>query len=216
VPMTTLILSFVSSVLLATPSFAKPDHCTYRSKDRGVAVSFVGYKTTNKVGVEGKFLNVTTEGQKARSKHTLAKLLALPVTVDLMSVDSGNPVRDQNLKTAFFGLMSSQKAVGRLTNLKMADTGATGTANLELTLNGVTKEFPVILTRNQDSVYGSVTIDTLAFGANKAFDALSKVCHDLHKGEDGVSKTWSEVEVKISHSFQKNCQDTNPMTQGQR
>ncbi len=211
-----MITFLISLLFAAQTTFAKPDHCTYRTKNKGVQVSFVGYKTTKKVGVEGKFLEVTTEGQKARSKHSLAKLLALPVTVNLLSVDSGNPVRDQNLKTAFFGMMSSQKAVGRLTNLKMANTGSEGTATLELTLNGVTKEYPMVLTRTQDSVSGAATIDTLSFGANQAFESLSKVCHDLHIGEDGISKTWSEVDIKISHSFQKNCEDTNPVTQSQR
>ena len=34
--------------------------------------------------------------------------------------------------------------------------------------------------------------------AQAALDALNVVCFDLHKGVDGISKTWSEVKIEIS------------------
>ena len=36
------------------------------------------------------------------------------------------------------------------------------------------------------------------FNGSKAMESLNKVCFDLHKGPDGISKTWSEVEINVA------------------
>lgn len=45
------------------------------------------------------------------------------------------------------------------------------------------------------------------FNTGKAMEALNQACFELHKGADGVSKTWSEVHIKgqveFSDSFGK-------------
>ena len=33
--------------------------------------------------------------------------------------------------------------------------------------------------------------------ATKAIATLNKACFELHKGADGISKTWNEVLVKV-------------------
>lgn len=36
------------------------------------------------------------------------------------------------------------------------------------------------------------------WNALEALAALNKVCFELHKGPDGVSKTWEEVAIEVS------------------
>ena len=44
-----------------------------------------------------------------------------------------------------------------------------------------------------------------SLGALKAFESISNKCYDLHKGPDGISKTWKEVEVLIKAPIIKSC-----------
>ena len=37
-----------------------------------------------------------------------------------------------------------------------------------------------------------------------ALESLNKVCFDLHKGADGVSKTWEDVAIEVSTFLRKN------------
>ena len=34
--------------------------------------------------------------------------------------------------------------------------------------------------------------------AQLAIEALNIVCKDLHSGDDGISKTWSEVKIEVA------------------
>ncbi len=38
--------------------------------------------------------------------------------------------------------------------------------------------------------------------AKNALTSLNNECKDLHKGTDGVSKTWEEVAINISSTFE--------------
>jgi hypothetical protein len=40
------------------------------------------------------------------------------------------------------------------------------------------------------------------FGAQAAVESINKACFDLHKGADGVSKTWSEVAISGAVLFE--------------
>ena len=40
-------------------------------------------------------------------------------------------------------------------------------------------------------------------GAYKAYISISAKCYDLHKGADGISKTWDEVNVILDVPFTK-------------
>ena len=35
------------------------------------------------------------------------------------------------------------------------------------------------------------------FGAIKAYNSIHNKCNELHKGADGISKTWEEVDVHV-------------------
>jgi hypothetical protein len=43
------------------------------------------------------------------------------------------------------------------------------------------------------------------FGAIKAYQSIQNKCYDLHKGADGISKTWDDVDVIINVPISKVC-----------
>ena len=45
------------------------------------------------------------------------------------------------------------------------------------------------------------TMDITKWNAVEALNSLNIACKDLHKGADGVSKTWSEVALNIKSTF---------------
>jgi hypothetical protein len=51
----------------------------------------------------------------------------------------------------------------------------------------------------------SGSFDMLDFGLKTAFDSIHQACFEKHKGADGVSKTWTEVEVRIAAKVSKTC-----------
>ena len=49
-----------------------------------------------------------------------------------------------------------------------------------------------------DSMFISTTVNVMEWNGQEAMDSLNVACFDLHKGADGVSKTWSEVDINAS------------------
>ena len=45
------------------------------------------------------------------------------------------------------------------------------------------------------------TMDLDKWNASNAVKSLNLECKDLHKGTDGVSKTWNEVALNIKTTF---------------
>ena len=48
-------------------------------------------------------------------------------------------------------------------------------------------------------------IDLVDFKAEEAVASLNKICEALHTGADGISKTWSTVELAIETTLKKEC-----------
>ena len=51
----------------------------------------------------------------------------------------------------------------------------------------------------------SGSLDLIDWEAMEAVESINNACLDLHKGEDGVSKTWSEMEISILVPLIKDC-----------
>ena len=45
-------------------------------------------------------------------------------------------------------------------------------------------------------IKGSINLES-QFDALKAYNAISNKCYDLHKGGDGISKTWKQVDIHV-------------------
>jgi polyisoprenoid-binding protein YceI len=196
------VIAFALLASLPAAARAADAGCTYKLDPGSVHIGWTAYKTTKKAPVKGEFKKIDVKGPV--SGGDLAKMLkATRVSVDPFSSDSGNAERDTNLSQFFFHKIEKPKVEGRVSSVK---GGESGTFDLKLTLDG--KKRTVAMTY-QTSPEGDFTasgsFDMLDFGMKAAFDSIHQACLDRHKGDDGVSKTWSEVEIRIAAKVAKTC-----------
>lgn len=163
-------------------------------------VKWKGFKTTERVGVSGTFEAVqvsnTNDGTTPEEVLNGAK-----VRVAVSSISSGLEERDGKLKMILFGAMENTSDIFGTINFKDGKTFIT------FTLNNVSKEYEV-KSKFENNVFTIETmIDLVDFNALPAVEALNTACGDLHKGADGQTKTWSEVEIigqiEFTDSFAK-------------
>ncbi len=64
-------------------------------------------------------------------------------------------------------------------------------------MNNITNEIPFSYTLKTDTIFIDATINLTDWKGDEAINALNKVCYDLHKGADGISKLWPDVSVNI-------------------
>jgi len=157
-------------------------------------VKWTGFKTNDKVAVSGTFGAVQVSNTK---KGTTPEevLQGAQVRVVVSSIDSGLEERDGKLKMILFGAMENTSDIYGVINFKGGKTYIT------FTLNNLSKEYEVQSKFENNIFTINTTVNLAHFNANAAVDALNKACEDLHKGADGITKTWSEVEIEGQIEF---------------
>jgi len=197
------VIFIVLCTLISARVQAADASCSYKLVDGSVHVLWQAYKTTKKVGVHGEFKKFDLHNPSIA--NTIADMLKESrIVIDAASVDSGNPERDTTLLKFFFGLFKSPKITAQVAALHGADTG---TLDMVLNLNGRTRKVPMTYeTVPQGDFTAKGSIDILDFGLKPALSSLHTACIDRHKGEDGVSKTWSEVDLKVTAKVDRVCQ----------
>jgi len=171
-------------------SSVKKEH-SYVIEPLTTKVSWTAYKTTDKVAVKGEFTKINATSKSASTvKEALNNTeFSIPVS----SIFSKNEARDNKLKQFFFGVMDNTELLSGTIHLTSENKG-----NVELKMNGVTKSFPVdyIISGQMVTMSGTINLDD--WNAQSAIESLNKACFDLHKGADGVSKTWNEVKIEVA------------------
>ena len=158
-------------------------------------INWVAYKTTDKIGVKGKFKKITItkngEGKSANEAINNAEF-SIPVS-SLFTSDSS---RDYKLKKFFFGVMENTKLLSGKLSLTNNTSGVAS-----ITMNGVTADLPFTYTITGKEFKLDATMNLDNWNAKNAVDSLNVACKDLHKAADGISKTWSEVAINITSVF---------------
>ncbi len=182
-----------------------------------LVVKWEAYKTNEKLAVAGKFMKSETKAMRTKDASLEVLMKGVRTTVSLNSVDSGNPARDTNLKKAFFEKFvkaAAATAQGRILSVQAENEAETsGKLLMELRMNGVTHpvEMRYQVTERKSEKGKEPTLEWsakgsfnfLQWGLDDALDALNKACGDLHKGKDGVSRTWPEVELTLTMPLKK-------------
>lgn len=168
----------------------KPVPC-YAYKAGSVKVEWTAYKFTEKTGVKGTFKTITTN-IKTPPQSEDEMLLATTFEIDALTVDSGNAARDTTLSEHFFKLMKSPKISGNIKGIKE------GVAIVELKMNDVTRLINFKYEKKDGKLFATGTIDVLDFSMQPSLKKINESCFELHKGADGVSKTWSTVDLSIT------------------
>ena len=118
-------------------------------------------------------------------------------TIPISSIFTSDVSRDYKIKKFFFGVMeNTQLLSGKL----VIENDSLGYANI--TMNGITEKLPFKYGINGKVFAMSTQMEVLNWNAKSSLDSLNYICKELHKGLDGVSKTWSEVAINISSTFQ--------------
>jgi hypothetical protein len=199
--------TLVLLVSLILPTLAHAGNCTYELEPQSVKVNWTAFKTTAKAPVGGSFTNIEVAGKNKKKKalgDLLNSLHAAIALKDSKSLSTGNPARDQTLFDHFFSKFKNATIDGKFKGAK--GSGTEGDLKLAIKMNGKSVEVPMHYTLATDGNFEAKGgLDILDFGLQTAFDELHQNCEVVHKGADGVSKTWSTVDLKLNATIHQKC-----------
>lgn len=182
----------------------KTPACTYSADPKDIKLEWTAYKFTTKKAVKGTFTGTHVTGPT--SAKTLADLaMGLKMDIDGATFESGDPGRNVTVRDFFFKLFNPPfKMSAKVTQFNGNDSQ--GNMMIDITMNGVTKTIPFAYTATPDGVLTAKSgIDVMDFKLNSAFASLHDACEEMHTGEDGVSKTWPDVDISLVGKFKKEC-----------
>ena len=177
--------------------------CNYSYNAESVTASWTEFKFTEKAGVGGKFdsVIVSTSGSVDSPEKMLGEL---KFEIPISSTNTNNPDRDMKIIEYFFGTLSNTEMIsGNIVSAKGNNEEGTAMVNLSMNDKTFQQEVNYKIEGAQVSLMG--TIDVGNWNGNDAIAALNKVCDDLHKGEDGISKLWPTVDISIVALLDKSC-----------
>ncbi len=190
---TTIFFAFtlLISCKTETKNIEKNNTKVYSLVPETTTIGWTAYKTTDKVAVKGVFQELNVKVINGSTKEEA--LNGLEFSIPVSSIFSKNEDRDSKLKKFFFGVMDATEL---LTGKLIIDSETTG--KVEVKMNGVTNSFPIKHTIKGQLVTFSGTLNIQDWNAQNALNSLNKICFELHKGADGISKTWDEVTIDVS------------------
>ncbi|OOV44525.1 hypothetical protein B1J93_05880 [Leptospira kirschneri serovar Pomona] len=180
--------------------------CIYSYDHGNTKFGWKAFKFTEKTGVGGSFDKIEVVGTTAG--NSLEKTFkGMKFTIDPNTVNSGNSDRDAKIKSAlFYSMKKNGKIEGKVISVELNSDKTSGKGIIGLTLNGVTKKIDLSFTlQNGTQLDAKTNLNLGDFKALTAVELLNKVCMDLHKGKDGISKLWPEVELTISTKLKLDC-----------
>ena len=162
-------------------------------------VNWIGYKTNEKTPVSGSFSEFSSDREN-QSFNSIDDLVdGLNFSISSLSSSSGDPIRDLNLKDYFFKYLTDNFEIEGTLGRPVNDS-----IDVSFNILGQDKTvrfaYSTYLTTSKYSnkiiqIKGKLNLVNQFNG--EAFNNIHKQCFDLHKGSDGISKTWEEVDVHI-------------------
>ena len=179
-----------------------PGDCTYMV--RAAVPEWTAYKFTDKVAVGGTFNSFSLSSPK-RAYSFSDSIEGLSIEIDASSVESNNLARNKTIAEKYFSLFAPQSVIkGNV--LSVTGDDQKGSIVINIDMNGVQKPYTFSYAQKEGSVVASSVMDMLDFQLQKPFDSIHTVCKALHTGADGVSKTWTEVALRVVFTYEKKCQ----------
>lgn len=186
-------------LLIVFSASASAENCIYSIIEDSSKVTWTGFKYTEKTGVSGTFNNIQVVSKPSQSLKQLLNTISF--SVDTNSIDSGNSARDMTLKKTVFGYLKEPNTIKG-----MVATVESKRLNIKMTMNEtMTTEFLYKFDPQTEKIVAQSTIDLTEYGLLKSYKAVAKACKALHTGEDGVSKTWTDVDLKLETQVKKEC-----------
>lgn len=183
------MFKIIVSTLFATLSLFATE-CTYRVMD--FDIEWEAYKTPAKIGVEGTFGNIKLSAMP--DKTVTGLLEGAKVVIDTNSVNSKNSGRDAKLVKFFFNTQGVKTITAEIKKVKESS------ADMEITMNGVTRTVPMKLEFDGEDVKAEGYIDLADFDMLPSLQSINKACYDLHKG-----KTWQDLKIEFEIKTMEKC-----------
>ena len=152
-------------------------------------VQWTGYKTTDKIAVNGTFKEIIINQMNSGSTAP-ASIEGLEFEIPVSSIYSKDTIRDGKLKRLFFGVMENTIHLKGKFSIKDTSSG-----NIALSMNGLTKDLPFTYEMSKDTILINAKMDLNIWETQNALASIHQACLELHTGPDGVSKTWDEVGI---------------------
>jgi len=176
---------------------------TYSIDASTTEINWTAYKTTAKTPVKGIFTRLNIE-KPIQSDNKQGAFENLKFSIPVSSFFSKNEIRDNKIKTLFFGVMKETTLIsGHFSNV--TGNEKEGAMSLNLKMNGETIAIPMkySISDNKVDINGTIT-NLMDWKMEDAFKSLHKACELLHTGEDGVSKTWEDVAINATAILKRN------------
>jgi hypothetical protein len=157
---------------------------------------WTAYKFTNKLGVGGTFDEFTLQ-LKTDSGSVEELLNDAEITINTLSINSGNEIRDPKLRTSFFKVFNTDIISGKVIDAK------NGAGILELSMNSISNKVSYAYSIHMDTLLLNTHMDLLLWDGEQAMKTLNKDCYELHTGTDDISKLWPDVDVVLKLPLQK-------------
>jgi len=178
--------------------------CTYSADTKDVKLVWTAFKFSDKTAVKGRFNQATVAGTPS-AKSLAALMQNLSMDIDGASVETDNPARNATIQQFFFAKFSPPSKIHAAV-ARVSGDDTKGAMTVKITMNGVTRAVPFAYTATADGGFeAKASIDMLQFNLKAAHDSLHQACEDKHKGPDGVSKTWTQVDLLLTGKFKKAC-----------
>ena len=180
----------------------KPLVCKKGYDEKSTVISFGGFKTTDKKEVLGYFTQFQVDSTKIADTPEEIFENAI-IEIPIRGLDTKDVGRNGRIKKHYFENMENTRYIkGKIVEFKKDSN----IVDLELTMNEISNLVSLNYQVNGDSLSFSGEINALDFDASKSIKALNKACEALHKGADGISKTWAEVNLYLTTVVQEACE----------
>jgi len=156
----------------------------------GISLQWTAYKFTDKMAVHGTFDDFMLVTQEA-SPSIEEFLVGAKITINTQSVNSGNEVRDDKLRTYFFDVFHSDTIRGEILSAEK------GKGKVTLELNNISKSVDYEFEIHNDTVSVKTAINLVYWEGEQAINTLNQECYELHMGADKVSKLWPNVDIMM-------------------
>ena len=184
----------------SSKAIIKPMPCMYGFNEEETKVSWNAYKTTDKIMVAGYFDSLTTD-RTGMTYRTIKEFVnGIKFSINSSSSLSGDVARDMSVRDYFFNLFTENFEINgtlEVVSQKLI------TAHLDI--YGVDTRVPLSYNISEGILFmkGSVSLNEI--GAINAYNSIHEKCIDLHRGPDGISKTWDTVDIIIEIPVIKDC-----------
>ena len=183
-------------------------NCDYAVEAENLKFEWTAFKTTEKIAVKGTFDEIKAVNENQASSIPVV-LTNTKFEINLNSINSNNVERDEKLREFVFGKMTnSEKFEGTIEACDGDNTK--GVLIVNLTMNGVSKQlkmnYYIAESESKTKLINiSGALDLLNWKAEKSVEAINQACLKLHAGADGVSKTWSTMEINVIVPLKITC-----------